>query len=63
MEINCMIQKQIVIAQSRLVRANRLDMGREATALPVQRRCNRARIEADLVGKSTMSRLIALLST
>ncbi len=35
MGVNGIIHKQGVIAQARLARANRLDMGREAIALPV----------------------------
>ena len=51
MGINGIIHKQGVIAQARLARANRLDMGREAIALPVHRGRNGSRIEADLVGE------------
>lgn len=45
------IHKQGVVAQARAKRANRLDMGREAIALPVHRGRDGARIEADLVGE------------
>ena len=51
MGIDGIIHKQRVVAQARLARANRLDMGREATALPVHRGCDGSRIEADLVGE------------
>ena len=51
MGVNGIVYKQGVIAQARVARANRLDMGREATALPVHRGRNGARIEADLVGE------------
>ena len=48
MGVDGIIYKQGVVAQARVARADRLDMGREATARPVDRGRERARLDADL---------------